>query len=84
MSCNGVMAKSEKVCYTCGTAIEAGTVKKGNGFAKATTVLFFASVGMTLVSLFSDYGPPVTVCLCVSLVLLLIKSSADQLGKNRV
>ena len=85
MSCNGVMAKSETVCYSCGTAMT-DNVKgknKGNGFAKVSTVLFFASVGMTLVSLVTGNGPPVMVCLCVTLILLFVKSSADQLGKNR-
>ncbi len=79
------MAKTETVCYSCGTATTENVKdkKKGNGFAKVSTLLFFGSVGMTLVSLVSSYGPPVVVCAAVSFVLLLVKSSADQLGKNR-
>jgi hypothetical protein len=84
MSCNGVMAKTETVCYSCGTVNgDSAKAKKGNGFAKVSTVLFFGSVGLTLVSLFTGKGPPVMVCLCATLILLFVKSSADQLGKNR-
>ncbi len=85
LSCNGVMTKTEVKCYSCGEPAP-WTVKqkvKGKGFTKLATVLFFASALLTVCSFFSDHTPPVMVCVAVTLVLLFVKSSADQLGKNR-
>jgi hypothetical protein len=79
------MTKSEATCYSCGSPAP-WTVKekaKGKGFSRLATIMFFASAALTVASLFFDHTPPVTVCVAVTVVLMLVKSSADQLGKNR-
>lgn len=79
------MSKTDAACYSCGEA-NPGKLKqkgKGNSFATAASVLFFMSIGLTIFSLFSEHAPPVSLCLAVSLVLLFVRSSADQFKKNR-
>ncbi len=86
LSCNGILAKSEKVCYSCGEAIPSDaqdkSKAKAGGFNKVVSVLFYLSVALSVFTLFSDHAPPLGVCLPVTLVLLFVKSSADQNKKN--
>lgn len=85
LSCNGILTKSEAKCYSCGEVSPGQPNKKvrGNGLTMVATVAFYLSIGITIFSLFSDHAPPVALCLPVTLVLMFVKSSADQIKKNR-
>lgn len=84
-SCNGILTKAEKVCYSCGSAIEQNAEQKakGGGFNIVVAAVFYMSLGLTLLSLFTNYAPPLSVCIPITLVLMFVKSSADQLKKNQ-
>lgn len=85
LSCNGVLTKSEKVCYSCGEPVtltkEADA--KGGGFNAVVAVMFYLALGLTGLSIFTNFGPPLSVCLPMTIILVFVKSSADQLKKNR-
>jgi hypothetical protein len=86
MSCNGIMTKAETVCFSCGekTGLGATTTKVSrSGFNLVVSVVFYLSLGLTVLSLFSNYAPPLAVCIPMTLVLMFVKSSADQIKKNQ-
>ena len=84
-SCNGILTKAETVCYSCGEKTAAATPgkSKATGFSRVASVLFYIAIGLTGLSIFTRYGPPLAVCVPVVVVLLFVKSSADQLSQNQ-
>jgi FtsH-binding integral membrane protein len=63
-------------------------VSKSNWNKKVSTLItltFIASLVLTVASLtpFSDRTPPFTICLAVSVILLFVKRTADQLREKR-
>ncbi|HYL75570.1 MAG TPA: hypothetical protein VEU96_15260 [Bryobacteraceae bacterium] len=85
-TCNGILRKGEKVCFTCGN----GTPKSnhnssmGKGFATLITLAFFASLALTAASFFfSDRTPPFIACLASSVILLFVKRSADVTSERK-
>ena len=85
MTCNGILRKSETACYACGTVAPTSATEKGGGkrFAAVVTVLFFASLALTIASLFTSFTPRFALCAAVSIVLLFVKSSADQISEKK-
>jgi hypothetical protein len=86
LSCNGILAKNEKTCYSCGEVSPEHVKKKkgkGKGLSTVVTIAFFASLALTGLALFSNFGPPLVLSVALTLVLLFVKSSSDQFGKNR-
>ncbi len=82
-SCNGILTKAETVCYTCGEKTGAAEKTKGAGFSTVASIVFYISLGLTGLSIFTNFAPPLSVCIPITLVLLFVKSSADQLRKNQ-
>jgi hypothetical protein len=82
-SCNGILTKSESVCYSCGEKTGLSEKPKGGGFNTVAATMFYIALGMTGISLFTSFGPPLSVCLPAVIILLFVKSSADQLKKNQ-
>ena len=82
-SCNGLLAKNEKVCFSCGTKTdhEAGPTKIG--FHTLVAVFFYMCLGLTILSIFTSFGPKLSLCVPVTVILLFVKSSADQQNKNQ-
>ena len=81
-SCNGIMKSGEKSCYVCG---ERGPKQSGASpslrgrWATLVSIAFFASLALTVASLFaSDYTPPFIACVTASVVLLFLKRASDQ------
>jgi hypothetical protein len=81
-SCNGIMKAGERSCYVCG---ENGPKQGGAGpslrarWATFISIAFFASLALTVASLFaSDYTPPFIACVTASVVLLFLKRASDQ------
>ena len=53
------------------------------GFHTLASAVFYISLGATGISIFTSFGPPLSLCVPVTLVLLFVKSSADQQKKNQ-
>jgi predicted RND superfamily exporter protein len=85
LSCNGILSKNEGVCYTCGEAVPENVKHKGKGggFATVVNIAFFSSLAFIGLSIFTNFGPPLTLSVAMALILLFVRSSADQLRKNR-
>jgi hypothetical protein len=88
LSCNGILQRTESVCYSCGEAVPGGAKDKSKGkgmggFGSIVSLLFYLSLGMTVARIFSDHVPPFAVCLPATLILLFVKSSAIEVKKNR-
>lgn len=76
------MKAGERSCYVCG---ENGPKQGGAGpslrarWATFISIAFFASLALTVASLFaSDYTPPFIACVTASVVLLFLKRASDQ------
>jgi hypothetical protein len=80
-SCNGIMTAQEKSCYACGerTSKQSAGPSMRARWATFVRVAFFASLALTIASLFaSDYTPPFIACITATVVLLFLKRSSDQ------
>jgi hypothetical protein len=85
-NCNGSLRNDEAVCFVCGTAVPVVTNKVAlrERFRTGVKLGFYGSAGLTVLSLFlSDYTPSFVKCLTSTVILLLVKSSADQMFENR-
>jgi hypothetical protein len=88
--CHATMTKTETTCISCGSALEVttNTDQVGKGFRVVIKILFFISAGMSVVSLLvpSDLLPGMPAfskCMVSTLVLLIVKSSADQMMERK-
>lgn len=82
-SCNGILTKTETVCYSCGEKTVQVEKTKGDGFNTVASVVFYIALGLTGLSMFTKFGPPLAVCVPATIILLFVKSSASQLKKNQ-
>ena len=86
LTCNGIIRKTEKVCFTCGEGIPGYRPQMpfAKRFAWFITTLFFASLALTGASLFvAERTPPFTACVAASIILLFVKRSADQIASRQ-
>lgn len=83
--CNSILTKKETVCYACGATVN--PKDEGRGFAgyllKTINFLLIASAVLTAASLFFSFTPPFTKCAVATLVLGIVKSSADQMVERK-
>ena len=78
------MAKTDVSCINCGELIHV-TAPKSNlkkRFGKVVTVLFIMSSALTLVALFTSYVGSFMTCLGATIVLLMVKKSADEMSSS--
>ena len=78
------MAKTDVSCINCGELI-ASAVPKTNlkkRFGKVVTVLFIISSALTVVALFTSYVGSFLTCLGATIVLLMVKKSADEMSSS--
>ena len=78
------MAKTDVSCINCGELIHV-VEPKGNfkkRFGKVVTVLFIISSALTLVALFTSYVGSFMTCLGATIVLLMVKKSADEMSSS--
>jgi hypothetical protein len=73
----------EKECFTCGSTVPEKNAKPAfsDRFQTLVKFLFFASAIMTAVSLFTDM--PFIKCSAATLVLFLVKNSADHMCDSK-
>lgn len=83
--CNATMKSDETVCWACGAVSEqnARPSSFGRGFAGFINIAFLISAAMTIASLFFDATPPFSKCMTATIILLLVKSSADQMLEKK-
>jgi hypothetical protein len=78
------MQAKEKSCFGCGAAIVVDTKSKSKQrFAGLITILFIASLVLTVASLFWDKTPPFVACGATSLILMFVKRSADAFTSSQ-
>lgn len=84
-SCNGSLKEGETVCYQCETPVppEHATVPMRERFRTVIKVVFIVSALMTVASLFFDFTPSFTKCVVATMILGLVKNSADQMSQSQ-
>lgn len=78
------MHKDEKKCFLCGSDVAPDKTKVTlkERFASAVKVALIISAAMTVASLFTDYVPSFVKCMVITVVLGLVKNSAQQMKEN--
>jgi ABC-type uncharacterized transport system permease subunit len=82
--CESPLAKTDLSCINCGELIHV-TEPKSNlkkRFGKVVTILFVISSALTLVALFTSYVGSFMTCLGATIVLLMVKKSADEMSSS--
>ena len=82
--CHAIMTPNETECLACGAATErrTGADQVSSGFVFLLTILFFISAAITVASLFFDATPPFSRCVVCTVILLVVRSSAQQMTKK--
>ncbi|MBZ5633416.1 MAG: hypothetical protein LAO55_09855 [Acidobacteriia bacterium] len=81
--CESPIAKSDVACINCGELVN--PVAKKNlrqHFGKIVTGLFILSAALTVVALFTNYVGSFVTCLATTIVLLMVKKSADEMSSS--
>jgi hypothetical protein len=73
------MTKTETECGACGTKIKKGGSAASARLAMVINVALYLSLAVTAATLFLPGLPPLSKLLPVSIVLLMIRGSADQM-----
>jgi len=83
--CEGPLAKSDIACINCGELVAAAVPKTGyrKHFGKVVTALFILSAGLTVVALFTSYVGSFVTLLATTIVLLMVKKSADEMSSSQ-
>ena len=84
--CHASMRNEELKCWACGAKVIQKDTPRITFAKRLATGLKFAFIGsglLTVASLFFDATPSFVRCISVTLVLLLAKSSADQMVEKR-
>jgi hypothetical protein len=83
--CGSSVKKGETACFTCGSAVLAR--ETGPGLADRLVLVskigFILSAIMTVASLIFSATPPFSKCLVATVVLLFVKSSAEQMAERK-
>jgi hypothetical protein len=79
------MQKDETRCFLCGSAVPPDRTKVTlrERFSSGVKVALIFSCLLTVASLFTDFTPSFTKCMVSTLVLGLVKNSANQMAANR-
>jgi hypothetical protein len=84
--CESPIAKSDVNCVNCGELAH-GPVKSKRDFrqhfGKIVTGLFILSAALTVVALFTNYVGSFITLLATTVVLLMVKKSADEMSSSQ-
>lgn len=82
--CEAPIAKCDAACVNCGEVVNA-VVKKDyrQKFGKVVTVMFILSAALTVVALFTSYVGSFITLLATTIVLLMVKKSADEMSSSQ-
>ncbi len=85
LDCNATLTKDETVCFMCGAAVR--SKDEGPGIAgslvRIINVLLIVSGLLTLASLFFSFTPPFLKCAFATMILGIVKSSANQMWERK-
>ena len=83
--CDSPLAKSDAACVNCGESVAPVKTKPDfrQKFGKLVTVLFILSAVLSVVALFTNYVGSFITCLAVTIVLLMVKKSADEMSSSQ-
>jgi len=86
LNCNGILARTDKICYSCGDKVPkwVSTVPKVRSKSSiVSNVVFFASISLTAYSFLAENKPPIELSLAASGTLLAVKLLADWTSRLR-
>jgi hypothetical protein len=83
--CESALAKTDVACVHCGELVNPVKPKTNfrGRFGKLVTVLFIVSAVLSVVALFTNYVGSFVTCLAVTIVLLMVKKSADEMSSSQ-
>ena len=83
--CESPLAKSDVSCINCGELARPVKPKRDlrQHFGKVVTGLFILSAILSVVALFTNYVGSFITCLAVTIVLLMVKKSADEMSSSQ-
>ena len=83
--CEGPLAKSDVACINCGELVAPVASNTGyrKHFGKVVTGLFILSAGLTVVAMFTSYVGSFVTLLATTIVLLMVKKSADEMSSSQ-
>ena len=82
--CESPLAKEDVNCVNCGSLARPAKSKNlSQHFGKIVTVLFIVSAALTIVALFTSYVGSFVTLLAVTVALLMVKKSADEMSASR-
>jgi hypothetical protein len=83
--CETSLAKTDVVCVNCGELVAPPQPKTGyrQHFGKVVTGMFILSAGLTVVALFTNYVGSFVTLLATTIVLLMVKKSADEMSSSQ-
>jgi hypothetical protein len=83
--CESPLAKTDAACVHCGQLVEPPKSKPDfrKKFGKLVTVLFILSAALTVVALFTNYVGSFITLLGATIVLLMVKKSADEMSSSQ-
>jgi len=85
LDCNSTLTKEETACFTCGATVKLVSAQMvfGERFASFLKFAFLGSGVLTIASLFFDATPSFAKCLTTTVVLLFVRSSAEQMLERK-
>ena len=85
LTCQATLQKHETKCFLCGTEVVPDTKKLTllERFNSGAKVALIVSSLLTVASLFTNVAPPFIKCMVATVILYLVKSSAQQMWDNR-
>jgi hypothetical protein len=85
VNCHGTLTATEATCIQCGTVVPPidPPVTLQERFRTGVRIGFILSALLTVASLFTDYTPSFTKCAVATVILFLVKGSADGMWENR-
>jgi hypothetical protein len=84
--CESPVAKNDLTCVNCGDPVNSPGKSKSNlrqHFGKIVTGLFILSAALTVVALFTSYVGSFMTLLATTIVLLMVKKSADEMSSSQ-
>ena len=83
--CDSPLAKIDVNCINCGELVNVvkSTSNFKQRFGTLVTILFIISAALTVVALFTNYVGSFITCLAVTIVLLMVKKSADEMSSSQ-
>ena len=83
--CETTLAKEDVNCVNCGSLARPAKSRANlkQHFGKIVTVLFIVSAALTIVALFTSYVGSFVTLLAVTIALLMVKKSADEMSASQ-